>query len=449
MLSRRRVLALSAALPLSKTASIQAAEPAPENAAVSETISLDGPWAFCLDPQNGGLAGKWYEPDAAAGTWRQVIVPHTWQIEAENADYMGVGWYRRSFGVPANWADRAVRVEFEAVFHSATVWVNGVEVGRHTGKGYTAFTVDATPQIRAGSRNTVVVRADNTFSESMLPRGRSSDWAHDGGIYRPVRLLVTPKAFIEAVAIDADPDPGAKQASLQVTAEIRNTSSAAWQGQVTFQVFDEASGEGLPLEWPAALVQLGAGQGSTLKLPAVKMSAPKLWHFDHPQLYRLHADLSSGHSYETTFGVRKIEIKGNSFYLNGEPVRLMGVERMAGSNPEFGMAEPAAWIDHDHADMKELNCVYTRVHWPQDRRILDWCDRHGILIQTEVPTWGGATFKGMSADASGELMNNGLEQLREMIGRDRNHPCLFSWGVCNEVERAEPAGLHVRQAHVR
>src|ERR1017187_6879803 len=123
MLSRRRVLALSAALPLSGTATIQAAEPAPaESAPLSETISLNGPWAFCLDPRNDGLAGKWYEPDAAAPTWRQVTVPHTWQIEPENTSYMGVGWYRRSFDAPAGWADRAVRIEFEAVFHTATVW---------------------------------------------------------------------------------------------------------------------------------------------------------------------------------------------------------------------------------------------------------------------------------------------------------------------------------------
>ena len=62
---------------------------------------------------------------------------------------------------------------------------------------------------------------------------------------------------------------------------------------------------------------------------------------------------------------------------------LMGVERMAGSNPEFGMAEPTEWIRHDHADMKHLNCIFTRVHWPQDKRVLDYCDRHGILMQTE------------------------------------------------------------------
>ena len=61
------------------------------------------------------------------------------------------------------------------------------------------------------------------------------------------------------------------------------------------------------------------------------------------------------------------------------------------------MAEPASWIEHDHADMKELNCVFTRVHWPQDRRVLDYCDRHGILMQTEVPTWGPGTSQGMGA----------------------------------------------------
>jgi beta-galactosidase len=165
---------------------------------------------------------------------------------------------------------------------------------------------------------------------------------------------------------------------------------------------------------------------------------PMLWHFDHPHLYRAVARLESGHSFETTFGIRRIEARGASFYLNGERVRLMGLERMAGSNPEYGMAEPEHWIAHDHDDMKELNCVYTRVHWQQDRRVLDYCDRHGILIQTEVPTWGGDTFRGMTAEPDADILRNGLEQLREMIARDRNHPCIFSWGVCNEINGQNP-----------
>jgi beta-glucuronidase len=116
----------------------------------------------------------------------------------------------------------------------------------------------------------------------------------------------------------------------------------------------------------------------------------------------------------------------------------MGVERMAGSNPQYGMAEPTRWIEHDHDDLKELNCVFTRVHWQQDKRVLDYCDRHGILFQEEVPCWGGATFKGMTDEPSPEIMQNGLEQLREMITRDGNHPCIVAWGLCNEVNGQNP-----------
>jgi len=166
-----------------------------------------------------------------------------------------------------------------------------------------------------------------------------------------------------------------------------------------------------------------------------------LWHFDHPHLYDLEFSISDGrnlHRFATVFGVRKFEIREGAFYLNGERVRLMGVERMAGSNPEFGMAEPAEWITHDHADMKHLNCVFTRVHWPQDRRVLEYCDRHGILMQTEVPAWGEETFHGMRAQPDADIMENALEQLREMIARDRNHPSVVAWGLCNEIGGQNP-----------
>ena len=116
----------------------------------------------------------------------------------------------------------------------------------------------------------------------------------------------------------------------------------------------------------------------------------------------------------------------------------MGVERMAGSKREFGMAEPTEWITHDHADMKHLNCVFTRAHWPQDKRVLDHCDRHGILIQTEVPAWGPDTFNGASARPDADILQNGLEQLREMIARDFNRPSVVVWGLCNEIGGQNP-----------
>ena len=422
--TRRRWFAAGAAIPLLAASAADAERPAGERNSAAGSISLNGLWQFRLDS------------DSAATGWREVRVPHTWQVEPDHTGYRGVAWYRRSFEAHEEWRDRAVRVEFEAVFHSATVWVNDKEAGRHIGKGYTAFTLDIGHLLRYDKPNQLVVKVDNAFNDSMLPRGRSSDWAHDGGIYRPVRLLVTPQVFIESLAVDAEPDLSAGVASIAVSLLARNTSQKAWRGSLGYRVIDEATGNSVP--GASTPTQIDAGETKIVQLPAMTLRDPRLWHFDHPNLYRLEAELSAGQTLETTFGIRKIEIRGTAFYLNGERVRLMGVERMAGSNPEFGMAEPLHWIEHDHADMKELNCVYTRVHWPQDRAVLDWCDRHGMFIQTEVPTWGPDTFRGMTGEPSADIMNNGLEQLREMIARDRNHPCIFSWGVCNEIGGQNP-----------
>ena len=119
----------TAAAPLATPSSAGEADSPLESQAC---ISLDGTWEFRTDPQNSGELQGWQQQSAAAG-WRSVTVPHTWQVEPEYAEYMGAGWYRRAFEAPRAWMDRAVRVEFEAVFHSATVWLNGVEIGRHTG----------------------------------------------------------------------------------------------------------------------------------------------------------------------------------------------------------------------------------------------------------------------------------------------------------------------------
>ncbi|MDQ2776457.1 MAG: beta galactosidase jelly roll domain-containing protein, partial [Acidobacteriota bacterium] len=404
-------------------------------------VSLDGDWLFRTDPSDSGTKQSWYNADTARDDWRTVSVPHTWQIEPALTEYRGVAWYRRTFDVSDSWRGKAVRVEFEAVFHSARIWVNGALAGEHIGKPYTTFELDITKLLRFEGQNTIAVRVDNSFNEHMLPRGRSSDWAHDGGIYRPVRLLISPEVFIERVDVEAVPGDATGEARLHISAFLSNTGTQSWKGTVGWRVVDDATGLIVATKPKSAEASLsGAGSGTA----AVTGSFPnaKLWHFDHPNLYRLEVEIQAGrtpaHSFCTTFGVRRFEVKNAAFYLNGERVRLMGVERMAGSNPEFGMAEPTAWITHDHDDLKNLNCVFTRVHWQQDRRVLDYCDRHGIMIQTEVPTWGADTFKGMGEQPDPDIMKNGLEQLREMIARDRNHPSIVSWGLCNEINGQNP-----------
>jgi beta-glucuronidase len=407
---------------------------------VSEIASLCGEWFFRTDPDNSGIQQKWYDAHALGKEWRSVSVPHTWQVEDPLTGYRGVAWYWRRFDASATWQQCAVRVEFEAVFHTATVWVNGSPAGEHARKGYTAFTLDIAHLMRWGQTNAIAVRVDDAFDQNMLPRGQSSDWANDGGIFRPVHLLVTPMTFVERVDIDAVPDLNSGDGSLVIVAHIRNTGVKTWSGKGSFRIVDEETG----------LIVLADSQGSALSVnPSAAQSLafrttlpkPKLWHFDHPSRYRLEfliSDERDVHEYRTIFGVRKLEIIGGAFHLNGERVRLTGAERLAGSNSEFGMAESTEQITSDHADMKHLNCVFTRVHWPQDKRVLDYCDRNGILMQSEIPAWGPETFNRMGAQPDADIMQNALEQLREMVARDRNHPSVVVWGLCNEIGGQAP-----------
>jgi beta-galactosidase len=406
---------------------------------ISEIRSLCGEWLFRTDPDNSGIRQEWYS-HAPGNDWRTVRVPHTWQVEDSLTDYRGVAWYWRTFDSPAIWHECAVRVEFEAVFHTADVWVNGSPAGEHARKGYTAFTLDISHLLRWGQTNAIAVRADNAFNQHMLPRSQSSDWANDGGIFRPVHLLVAPKTFVERVEVDAVPDFDSGEGRLAIAAHIRNAGVKTWSGKGSFLIVDEETGLTVLADSQGRAFSVKPNEVETLTFQTTLQKA-KLWHFDHPNLYRLEFAISGGrdvHYYRTLFGVRKLEIVDSAFYLNRERVRLMGAERLAGSSPEFGMAESAEQITSDHADMKHLNCVFTRVHWPQDKRVLDYCDRHGILMQAEVPAWGPATFKGMGTQPDADILQNGLEQLHEMIGRDRNHPSIVVWGLCNEIGGQSP-----------
>jgi beta-galactosidase len=409
--------------------------------AQTKSVSLNGAWLFRFDPDKTGQANGWYKPEISADGWREVVLPHTWQIEQGSSDFYGTAWYRRRLEVPQAWSGHTVRIEFEAVFHSASIWVNGAEVGKHLRKGYTAFDFDITPFLHAGSDNVLAVMVNSDFDNRMLPRGHSSDWTHDGGIYRPVNLLITPKVYLVQVHVDALPDLATGNADVDISVVIRNSADREFKGELAVHIIDESNGLTALRPPNAAQVRIPPGAEITQELQSFTVANAKLWHFDAPNLYSLSVSLNgvgSSHEFTTTFGIRSIEVKDGSFWLNGEPVRLMGVERMAGSNPEYGMAEPGSWIDHDHDDLKQLNCVLTRVHWPQDSRVLDYCDQRGIFIQTEVPTWGPDTFKDMKDEPDPEIMQNGLEQLQEMIARDRNHPSIFSWGLCNEINGQNP-----------
>jgi beta-glucuronidase len=179
---------------------------------------------------------------------------------------------------------------------------------------------------------------------------------------------------------------------------------------------------------------------------AATLDSPKLWHFDHPNLYRWSVSLvaASGQVLDTdevTIGIRSVELKGGYFYLNGEPVRLVGVDRHA-DYPGQGSAETVTAMAADYNDLKTLNEVFTRpVHYPQAESILDYADRHGILIIPEVPAWQ-LTQEQLSNQQMRDLEK---QQLSEMIAEDFNHPSVWAWSIGNEFASNTTSGYTFAQ----
>ena len=335
-----------------------------------------------------------------------------------------------------------MRVRFHAVYHDAVVYLNGVEVGRHENSGYTPFTVELTKALKYGAENSLVVRADNEFTDQMLPYRRSFDWANDGGLIRVVELLVTGAFFIRSAAVTAKP---------VITAGNRRQdqgfgvfgAEAVIDGEGT----DGSETEGLYLEWELdrgcdgqtekvknGVVVCGGGIG---KLEPAVLENIQYWHFDRPALYTVTLTLKSGSEVqdrkEIVFGFRDFHIQGDQFILNGEAVRLCGTEWMPGSDPAFGMAEPGEQLEKMLTCLKESNCVFTRFHWQQDDLVYDWCDRHGMLVQEEVPFWG------KDPERAGEQQWKIFkEQIHEMVENHRNHPSIIAWGVGNELDAQAP-----------
>ncbi len=411
------------------------------------SVSLGGGWRFAADPGFMGIDNGWQMAGFDDSAWETVVVPHTWGVDPAYASYDGCAWYRRVFRAPVDARNAHVRLRFQAVFYLARVWLNGIYLGLHEG-GYTPFEFDVSNQVKFDADNVLVVYVDNRRATDRLPahlfEGRSFGWKNHGGIVRPVSLEITGKVFIAQQKIVAVPHltgmDEADSAEVTATITVRNTSDQSVEFDLVARANEEATGamvSQVNLESP---VSLPPGESAEVSLATIILH-PRLWHFDHPELYRwtaslLGADGAVLHMAHVNFGVRSIELKEARLYLNGEAVRLVGLSRHADS-PEHGLAETCAVMAADYDDLKRLNMVFGRpVHYPQHEFILDYCDRNGILLIPELPAW--QLTAGQMADAGMRQLAQG--QLREMVASAYNHPSIWAWSVGNELESDTVAG---------
>ena len=367
---------------------------------------------------------------------REVTVPHTWNIEENTEDTWGNGWYEHVFQAPQSWQGKRVRVLFHAVYHDAVVYLNGREIGTHLNSGYTPFIVELTDGIEIGHSNRLTVKVNNAFTDTMLPCNRSFDWANDGGIIRDAEFLITGKSLIRSHIITAKPIITARGCR-------QDRGWASFGFDIKLDGKEHIQTGELVLDWKLykgcdgqeVLCREGSSacREEEVKICTELIQDVEYWHFDRPVLYTVRLELKNGgeieDSLETAFGFRDFHVQGNTFVLNGESVRLCGTEWMPGSDPAFGMAETKEQLEKMLVCLKERNCVFTRFHWQQDDMVYDWCDRHGMLVQEEIPYWGRDPEK--AGEQQAKIFR---QQIEEMLEAHRNHPSIIAWGVGNELD---------------
>ncbi|MDR6716987.1 glycoside hydrolase family 2 TIM barrel-domain containing protein [Paenibacillus sp. 2003] len=394
-------------------------------------VSLEESWLFQADTENQGMELLWYEQGPPSG--EMVKIPHTWNVQNGLEEFRGTGWYSHDFYAPLGWKGKLLRLQFDAVYRDAVVWVNGKRVGEHTQSGYTPFIIEISDTVTFDAINRIVVSVNNENSQTALPMGNSFDWADDGGIIRGVSLLVSGRTAIDYSKLQAVPYFTDDMVGTGAPYGILSGEICLWEQareseckSIKLKVMISSEKDFLTSnEWEMS------GDEGVLSFQDIKVEHLKLWHFDHPHLYNvtiaLYLDGVLTDEVCTAVGFREIRTEGNTLLLNREPVRLMGVEWMPGSNPMSGMAESVAQLEEMLHHMKHANCVITRFHWQQDSKLLEWCDRNGLLVQEEIPHWQ------TPQDPDDEWLNISMQHAQEMIHRHYNHPCIYAWGIGNEV----------------
>jgi hypothetical protein len=407
-------------------------------AVASSRIDLDRDWQFCTDPHEQGEVAGWAK-QLPVGT-DSVVVPHTWNI-GKHDNYLGKAWYFRTFEAPAQTPGLHVELHFGATFYSSRIWLNGVEVGRHEG-GYTAYSLDITPHLMP--TNYLAIEIDNRITEQTIPgfamrqqvpHDAWYDWWDYGGIVRDVWLTVGGSIEISRQRIRSQIKANA--AAVQDTIYLASRLRRSQRISVRLTAFE-------PDNRVAATKRrsITVGLADTQIEISLQLDAPKLWGIDHPNVYRMTVEIADEggkilDQQSDTFGVRNIEIRDRHLLVNGERVRLTGMTRHEESLSE-GLAETAGTMRYDYDDMKSLQVTLTRpVHYPQNPFILDYADRHGILLIPEIPLW---QFSERQL-SDPRVVALAKQQMKEMIEQAGNHPSIFAWSVCNESDTGTPGGI--------
>lgn len=382
-----------------------------------ETYTINDNWRF------------FYKLETSSDYARNISLPHTWNLDAlggQGKYLQTVANYQRNLAIPANWEGKRLFVKFHGVQSVADVFINGHHVGEHRG-GWTAFTFEITKHVKFGENNSLLVVVNNAYQNDILPT--SSEINLYGGIYREVELIVTEQTTISPTYFGSD-------GVLIRQDEITNTSVSATALVWVTATLDKACDLEIVVRSPEGnavhtrYLKSKIEEGKPIELPFT-IDEPLLWSCDEPNLYTVSIGIGPRQEdvVTVTTGFRKIEYTPNSLKINGEKIPVHGVT-LYHDRAAIGSAINTRHYDEDMAHINDIGANAIRsATAPHSQYLYDCCDQMGKLVWIDTPFTRAPYLSDVFYYATDKFKQNGLQQLKEVIIQNYNHPSVVMWGI--------------------
>lgn len=400
------------------------------SAQVRTVIDFNKDWKFYLGDDSTAMQSGFSD-----AKWRKLNLPHDWSIESNFIKEApatnqggslpgGIGWYRKTFTLPASAKAKIVNIEFDGIYKNSEVWINGHYLGKRP-YGYINFSYDLTPWLFFGKQNVIAVKVNN----SLQPDSR---WYTGSGIYRDVKLIIHNRTFIDdrglfisTTAIDG------LTATIKIAATIKSTNREPGPVKLLLAVYNQQGKR----TGKADTVSLSFKDG--IASVSVKREIEKyyLWSSSFPFMYTLRAEVILNGRLEdaidTKFGLRTFHFDAQKgFFLNNQPLKIHGV-CLHHDIGALGAAFNKEGARRQLKILKEMGCNAIRFsHNPPASAMLDLCDEMGFLVVDEAfDIWKKKKNK---YDYHQYFDEWAVKDVQDMVYRDRNHPSVIMWSIGNE-----------------
>ncbi len=372
-------------------------------------INLNGEWFFKKDKNNVGEQEEWYSHQFKS---KKITVPAAWQSYSQELySYCGYAWYNKNFKLEKE-ENKRYFIEFKAVDYQAELYCNGSYIGSHTG-GYTPFSFELTDDLLCG-QNMIHLKVYDPEDNDEIPHGKQGSWySRVSGIWQDVELIEAPQSFIKNVEYQTDYE----QKIVKFKAEVDNLTELQ-SPMLEVEIFSPENKSNKIREKTFALKD-------DLKFQLEEIQS---WSPESPSLYDFKITLKEGakiiDQHRDYFAFRKIEIRGDKFYLNDQPLYIRGALDQAFWTKSRYKLDNYEQIEAEIKKVKELGFNLLRKHIKiADPDYLEAADRMGLLIWEEPPNYAKWTK---------EARNLFKDEYTEMIKRDKKHPSIIIWSIYNE-----------------